>query len=95
MNATATPINNVGILRLEPSGRWAIHRPGRLPLEITSGYPFRIEVQGSSELQLTRMEYRHFRHGGGEYYSVDGYELRNGFRAQFPVPGQGRWDDLR
>jgi hypothetical protein len=27
------------------------------------------------------MEYRHFSTGGGEYYSVDGYPLRDGLRA--------------
>ena len=42
-------------LRMMASGRWAIYRPGRLPVEITSGEMFRVEVAG--ELKLTRMEY--------------------------------------
>jgi hypothetical protein len=63
-------------------------RPGRVPIEITSGDVFRVEVDG--ELKLTRMEFRHF--GGpmkgrvyrgqtGEYHSIDGYPLRDGVRA--------------
>jgi hypothetical protein len=39
------------------SGRWAVYRPGRLPIEITSGELFRVEVDG--ELKLTRVEYNH------------------------------------
>jgi hypothetical protein len=69
----------VGILRMQPSGRWAVCRPGRDPVEITSGYPFRIEVDG--DLRVTRMEYRPCDRGGGEYYSVDGYPLRDGVLA--------------
>jgi hypothetical protein len=69
----------VGILRTQPSGRWALCRPGHPPVEITPGYPFRVEVDG--ELRVTRMEYRHFDRGGGEYCSVDGYPLRNGVLA--------------
>jgi len=42
---------------------------------------FRVSIPGKIELQPTRMEYRHFPNGGGEYYSVDGYELRSGMRA--------------
>jgi Domain of unknown function (DUF5348) len=64
-----------GVLRLQPSGRWAIMRPGREPFELTSGDVFRVEVDG--ELRLTRME-----HLWGEgYYSIDGYKLRDGMRA--------------
>ena len=29
----------VGVLRMQPSGRWAVCRPGQEPLEITSGEP--------------------------------------------------------
>ena len=29
---------------MQASGRWAVCRPGRSPVEITWGYPFRIEV---------------------------------------------------
>ena len=77
-----------GILQIQPSGRWAVCRPGRAPVEITSGELFRIEVDG--ELKPTRMEFHHFtgpmkgreyRGQPGEYYSVDGYHLRNGARA--------------
>ena len=62
-----------GALQMQPSGRWAIARPGREPIEITSGNRFRIEF--ARKLQLTRME---FRRG---YYTVDGYPLRDGLRA--------------
>jgi hypothetical protein len=79
-----------GTLRMQPSGRWAVCRPGRTPVEINSGELFRVEVDG--QLEPTCMEYRHFedpqgrRHTvqpgqPGEYYSVDGYELRDGLRA--------------
>jgi hypothetical protein len=77
-----------GVLQLQPSGRWALCRPGHRPVEITSGELFRIEVRG--ELKVTRMEFRHFtgplrgrtlRGQPGEYYSVDGYPLRNGLNA--------------
>lgn|SRR5262245_59255584 len=54
---------------------------GREPLEITSGEVFMIEVAG--ELKQTRMEYRHLGRSKGEYYSVDGYALRDGLRAGF------------
>ena len=78
----------VGILRMQPSGRWAVCRPGRPPVEINSGEVFRVEVDG--ELKLTRMEFRHFsgpmrgreyRGQTGGYYSVDGYWLRDGVLA--------------
>jgi len=77
-----------GVLQMQPSGRWAICRPGHKPIEITSGETFQIEVDG--ELKPTRMEFWHFsgplkgrEHRGqsGEYYSVDDYPLRNGLRA--------------
>jgi len=64
-----------GILRMLPSRRWAVCRPGREPVEITSGELFRVEVDG--ELRTTRMEYA----PGIGYYAVDGYELRGGLRA--------------
>ena len=72
---------------MQPSGRWAICRPDRSPVEITSGELFRIEVNG--ELRPTRMEFRHlteptgreYRGKTGEYYSVDDSPLRNGARA--------------
>jgi hypothetical protein len=62
-----------GILRMMASGRWAVCRPGQDPVEITSGEPFRVDVEG--ELKLTRME---FDEG---YYSIDHYSLRDGLRA--------------
>jgi hypothetical protein len=49
-----------GVLQIQPSGRWAVCRPGREPVEITSGELFRVEVDG--ELKVTRME---FQHSGG------------------------------
>jgi hypothetical protein len=77
-----------GILQLQRSGRWAIVRPRRVPVELTSGEVFWVDVNG--EMKPTRMEFRHFvgpanvrsLHGqSGDYYSVDGYPLRNGMRA--------------
>jgi Domain of unknown function (DUF5348) len=67
-----------GVLHLQPSGRWAIIRPGREPFELTSGDVFRVEVDG--ELQITRME--HLSEG---YYSIEGYPLRDGMRAAIGV----------
>jgi hypothetical protein len=64
-----------GILQMQPSGRWAVCRPGREPVEIASGDVFRVEFAG--QLKLTRIEYQ----PGDGYYSVDGYSLRDGLRA--------------
>ena len=36
-----------GTLRMMASGRWAVYRPGRLPVEITSCELFRGEVAGA------------------------------------------------
>jgi hypothetical protein len=81
-----------GILRLQPSGRWAICRIGEAPFEIISGDVFRVEVDG--ELKATRMEFRHFTGSlkgrelfgqAGEYYSTEGYQLKNGLRAAIGV----------
>ena len=36
-----------GVLQMQPSGRWAVCRPGREPVEITSGELFRVEVDGA------------------------------------------------
>ena len=69
-----------GTLRMQPSGRWAIAAPGREPVEIPAGEIFRVEVPGAGELKRARMEQRP---GGGEYYVVQGYPLRNGLRAGF------------
>ena len=67
------------VLQMQPSGRWAVCRPGSAPVEITSGELFRVEVDG--KLEVTRMEFAHADRGDGEYYSVDGYHLANGMRA--------------
>ena len=66
-----------GTLRMMPSGRWAVCRPEREPIEIMSGELFSVEVADASGLQLTRMEYGQ----GDGYYSVDGYPLFDGLRA--------------
>jgi len=65
-----------GILRMQSSRRWAVCRPGREPVEITSGELFRVEVD--DKLRVRRMEYAH---DGRGYYAVDGPELRSGMRA--------------
>jgi hypothetical protein len=67
-----------GTLRMMASGRWAIYRPSRLPVEIMSGDLFRIEVAGAKELKLTRMEYDQI---DRQYYSIDDYPLHDGLRA--------------
>ena len=64
-----------GILRMMASGRWAVYRPRRVPVEITSGELFRVEVTGAKELKLTRMEYDLI---DRQYYSIDDYPLRDG-----------------
>jgi hypothetical protein len=66
-----------GTLQMQPSGRWAICRPGFDPIEITSGDVFRVEVPGEAGLRRTRMEHMQ----GEGYYSVNGYNLRDGLRA--------------
>jgi hypothetical protein len=69
---------------MQPSGRWAVCRPGQTPVEITSGEVFRVEVDG--ELKPTRMEFRHKQKSNGVvelagYYSMDNFPLRDGLRA--------------
>jgi hypothetical protein len=66
-----------GILQMQPTGRWAVCRPGETPHEITSDELFRVEFRG--KLRLTRMGFRHSPRRG--YYSVHGYPLRDGLRA--------------
>jgi hypothetical protein len=73
-----------GTLRMMASGRWAIYRSGRLPVEIMSGDLFRIEVAGAKELKLTRMEYDQI---DRQYYSIDDYPLRDGLRAAIGEQG--------
>ena len=65
-----------GTLRMMASGQWAVCRAGREPIEITSGELFSVEVDG--ELKLTRMEYNHT---DRQFYSVDGYPLRDSLGA--------------
>jgi hypothetical protein len=68
-----------GILRMQPSGKWAVCRRGRAPVEIAAGAQFRIETPRGKGLKLTRME---FRNGPPvEYYTTGGYPLHNGLRA--------------
>jgi hypothetical protein len=67
-------------LRQLPGGQWTIKAIGREPVPILAGEIFLIEVPGYTELQGTRME---MARPSGEYYSVDGYELRDGMRAGF------------
>jgi hypothetical protein len=76
-----------GTLQMQPGGRWAICRAGRMPHEITSGDVFRVEVDG--KLKVTRMVFAHAQSGGGEYCSVDGYVLRSGMRAAIGAPPWG------
>jgi len=64
-----------GTLNKMQSGRWAVCRSGRNPIEIANGDVFRIEVDG--KLRPTRMEFE----VGRGYHSVDGYELRSGLRV--------------
>ena len=47
-----------------------------MPVELTSGELFHIEVD--ADLKLTRLEYDYDKRA---YYSIDGYELRSGMRA--------------
>jgi hypothetical protein len=80
------------ILRKQPSGHWAIMRPGREPFELTSGDVFRVEVPGKQSLQLTRTVFRHKETIRGVvqlagYYSIDGYVPRDGLRAAIESEG--------
>ena len=65
-----------GTLYMTQSGRRAVCRSGKSPIEIASGEVFRVEVDG--KMRTTRME---FEGGGCGYHSVDGYELRSGMRV--------------
>jgi hypothetical protein len=75
-------IEKEGVLRMQPSGRYASadlvkSRSRSLPASPSASR----WTDGAKELQLIRMEYRHLRRGGGEYFSVDAYQLRDGLRA--------------
>ena len=65
-----------GTLHMTQSGRWAVCRSGKSPIEIASGEVFRVEVDG--KMRTTRME---FEGGGRGYHSVDGTQKRNASRA--------------
>ena len=71
-----------GTLQPQQSGRWAVVTAEEEAIEITSGDQFFIEVPGAGAMVLTRMEYGRV-HGRGQYYSVDGHQLRPGLRAQY------------
>jgi len=62
-------------------GRWAICRSGKNPIEIYDGASFWLEVDG--RMKKTRMEFRESTLHGlpGEFYSSDGYWIRDGLRA--------------
>jgi hypothetical protein len=72
-----------GTLHLQPSGRWAIIRPGRSPVAIVEGEVFELEVAG--EMKLARMERRRRPDGTNEWVTAQGYELRDGMRAAIGV----------
>src|SRR5262245_25125718 len=57
-----------GTLRMMASGRWAVCRAGREPVEITSGERFRVEFLG--EMRLTRMEFRRYRSQSASQYRL-------------------------
>jgi hypothetical protein len=67
-----------GILRMMASGQWAVCRPGETRQELTAGDLSLIEFAG--KLQLTRMKCPYRPRRG--YYTVDGYSLRDGLRAE-------------
>jgi Domain of unknown function (DUF5348) len=71
-----------GILRKQPSGRWAVCRPGQAHVEITSGEVFRVEDPAKEGLHRTRME-----HDDEGYYSVHGHHLHDGLRAAIGEEG--------
>ena len=72
-----------GTLRMRPSRRLTICRPGREPVvEITSGELFRVEVNGV--LRVTRMSHTPI----SGYFSIDDYELRDGIRAEIIFGGE-------
>jgi hypothetical protein len=72
----------IGVLSMNDLGRWEIIREGRVPYELSSGSSVLVEVDGV--LRLTSVEYEHDGRGGGQYYSVDGYQLAGGLRAAPP-----------
>lgn len=75
------PSAKEGILRMQPSHRWAVCREGRQPVEITSGEPLRIWM--GHQFVLTHIEHAL----GCGYYSVDGYQLVDGMRAAYGSEG--------
>ena len=82
---------------VQSAGRWAVCRPGRAPVEITSRELFRIEVNG--ELKVTRMVFRHFIGPmkdrelwgqTGKSYLVDGKEQRPGYAGYLSLGNMSR-----
>ena len=57
--------------------------PRETTVEIPAGEVFLLEVPGHRQLQQTRMEFRRFEEGYGEYYCADRYHLADGLRAAF------------
>jgi hypothetical protein len=66
-----------GILRMQPSGRWAVCRPGRDPSRSRAAKCFGSRCPASKACILTRMEHLH----GEGYFSVHGHHLHDGLRA--------------
>jgi hypothetical protein len=72
-----------GTLRMMASGRWAVYRPGRLPVE-PSGDLFRVEVAGATALQITRLDTITPQSHDHALYA-NGHQLKNSRHAsQFP-----------
>lgn len=70
----------IGRLRPQANGYWGIEYAEKRPDEIHSGDMIYLEIPGGNALLLTRIEYDH---GKRNFYSVDGYPLRDGARASF------------
>ena len=69
-----------GVLRMQPSGRWAVSdlvksRSRSLPASPSAS---RWRRQGTA---VDPDGCRHLRRGGGEYFTVDDSQLRDGLRA--------------
>lgn len=69
----------IGRLTPMPSGRWGILYEDDHVDEVTSGDVIYVEVSGAGAMAQTRIEFDHKKR---QYYSVDGYPLRVGFRAE-------------
>jgi len=71
-------------LRMNEGRRWEIYGGiDATPYEITSGDVIHVEVEDADgELLLTRIEFQWAPNNAGYYYSVDGYPLWSGMRAE-------------